>query len=97
MAIVRLDSARAKDAAIIALGRSVLEDEAKALKEAARRLNGDFARAVRMVATAKGRLVVSGMGKAGFVAQKIYATFASTGTRAHFLHPAPRVLARANR
>jgi arabinose-5-phosphate isomerase len=73
---------------LIALGKSVLEDEATAVREAARRLSGDFAEAARLIATSKGRLVVSGMGKAGFVAQKISATFASTGTPSLFLHPA---------
>lgn len=81
----------APDAEIIALGRGVLEDESRALGEAAGRLGADFARAVRLIASAKGRLVVSGMGKAGFIAQKLSATFASTGTPSLFLHPADAV------
>jgi arabinose-5-phosphate isomerase len=79
------------DDALIALGRSVLEDESRAVSAAAKLLNGDFTRAARLIASAKGRLVVSGMGKAGFVAQKISATFASTGTPSLFLHPADAV------
>lgn len=73
---------------LLELGKSVLEDEARAVQEASARLNGDFVDAARLIARAKGRLVVSGMGKAGFVAQKISATFASTGTPSLFLHPA---------
>jgi arabinose-5-phosphate isomerase len=88
--LVGVVAAKTGDAAdaIIELGRSVLEEESKAVKSAAKRLNGDFARAAQIIANAKGRLVVSGMGKAGFVAQKISATFASTGTPSLFLHPA---------
>ena len=37
---------------------------------------------------AKGRVIVSGMGKSGHIARKMAATFASTGTPAHFVHPA---------
>ncbi len=51
-------------------------------------MNGDFVQAVRAIASAEGRLVVTGMGKANFVAQKISATFASIGIPSLFLHPA---------
>lgn len=66
----------------------MLADEANAVAEAADRLNGDFSRAAKMIAGLEGRLVVTGMGKANFVGQKISATFASTGTPSLFLHPA---------
>jgi arabinose-5-phosphate isomerase len=69
-------------------GRAVLEDESRALSRLSRRLDDRFVQAVVMIAACRGRLVVSGMGKAGFVAQKISATFASTGTPSLFLHPA---------
>ena len=46
-----------------------------------------FARAVATLASAKGRVIVTGMGKSGHVGQKIAATFASTGTPAFFVHP----------
>jgi arabinose-5-phosphate isomerase len=51
-------------------------------------LGEPFARAVRMIGEASGRVVVTGMGKSGHVGRKIAATFASTGTPAHFVHPA---------
>ncbi len=51
-------------------------------------LGGPFEQAVAMIRAASGRVVVSGMGKSGHVGRKIAATFASTGTPAHFVHPA---------
>ena len=65
-----------------------MADEAKAVAEAGAKLDGDFSRATKVIGECAGRLVVTGMGKANFVAQKISATFASTGTPSLFLHPA---------
>src|SRR6185369_10974076 len=45
-------------------------------------------RAVELIGAAKGRVIVTGMGKSGHVARKVAATFASTGTPAYFVHPA---------
>ena len=45
-------------------------------------------RDLELAAEGRGRVVTAGMGKAGFIAQKISATFASTGTPSHFVHPA---------
>ena len=47
-----------------------------------------FSRAVSVLFEVKGRVIVSGMGKSGHVGRKIAATFSSTGTPAHFVHPA---------
>ena len=47
----------------------------------------DFARAVEIASAARGRIIVTGMGKSGHVARKIAATLASTGTPAHYVHP----------
>ena len=47
-----------------------------------------FAKAIALLVAAKGRVIVSGMGKSGHVARKIAATLASTGTPASFVHPA---------
>jgi len=68
--------------------REVLRTEARAILAAADRLGEDFSRAVSLILECRGRLVVTGMGKAGLVGQKISATFASTGTPSLFLHPA---------
>ncbi len=73
---------------VLALGREVLADEARALSDVQSQLNGDFSAACQVIAGCKGRFVVTGMGKANFVGQKISATFASTGTPSHFVHPA---------
>lgn len=70
------------------LARKVLCIEADAVKALSERLNGDFDMAVELILACKGRVVVSGMGKSGHVANKIAATLASTGTPAFFMHPA---------
>ena len=73
---------------IIDYAREVIRAEAEAIAQLGARLNGGFARAVEMVLACPGRVVVTGMGKPGFIAQKISATFASTGTPSLYLHPA---------
>src|SRR5437764_7535256 len=50
-------------------------------------LGRTFVRAVELISSARGRLIVTGMGKSGHVARKVAATFASTGTPAFFVHP----------
>jgi arabinose-5-phosphate isomerase len=74
-------------AELTALGRRVLELEAGEVAGAAARLDGAFARAVALLAGAKGRVIVSGVGKSGLIARKIAATLTSTGTPASYLHP----------
>ena len=51
-------------------------------------LGGPFADAIAMIRASSGRVIVSGMGKSGHVGRKLTATLASTGTPAHFVHPA---------
>ncbi|MBI3934588.1 MAG: KpsF/GutQ family sugar-phosphate isomerase [Acidobacteria bacterium] len=68
--------------------RKVLRTEADAIATLIGRLDTSFERAVELLATTTGRVVVTGMGKSGLVARKIAATFSSTGTPAFFLHPA---------
>jgi arabinose-5-phosphate isomerase len=64
-----------------------MEMEAEAVLCAARRLDAEFASAVRLIAGHTGKVIVTGLGKSGFVAQKLAATLCSTGTPAAFLHP----------
>lgn len=71
---------------LVAQGRTVLAAEAAAIS--AVKLDESFAEAVRCILDCKGRVVVTGMGKPGFVAQKISATLASTGTPSLYVHPA---------
>lgn len=73
---------------IIEHAREVIRAEAEAVAQLTRRLNGAFARAVEMMLSCPGRVVVTGMGKPGFIAQKISATLSSTGTPSLYLHPA---------
>src|SRR6478735_1073201 len=68
--------------------RRVLTTAAEALAGLAEALDGDFSHAVGLILAAKGRVIVSGMGKSGHVARKIAATLSSTGTPAYFVHPA---------
>lgn len=68
--------------------RRVIQAEARALDLLADSLGQEFLRAVEAVLSARGRVIVSGMGKSGHVARKIAATLASTGTPAQFVHPA---------
>ncbi len=72
----------------LSVARAVLGTEAAGLRALAESLDGAFAGAVDLLAGATGRVIVSGMGKSGHVGRKIAATFASTGTPAHFVHPA---------
>ena len=72
---------------VIDRGRGILHAEARAIVEAAERLDGAFVRAVHRLEACSGNVVVTGIGKAGLVARKISATLASTGTPSHFLHP----------
>ena len=67
--------------------REVLETESRAIAQVAKRLDVSFCRAAERIYSCRGAVLVSGMGKAGLVGQKISATLASTGTRSHWLHP----------
>jgi len=69
-------------------GRRVVLREAQALHLLADTLDERFAEAAELMLAATGRVIVSGMGKSGHIARKIAATLASTGTPAHFVHPA---------
>ena len=72
----------------LAAARRVLNAASGALAALAEALDGDFTRAIGLILAAKGRVIVSGMGKSGHVARKIAATLSSTGTPAYFVHPA---------
>lgn len=72
----------------LATAKRVITAEADALHQLADGLGDSFAQAVELILNAKGRVIISGMGKSGHIARKIAATLASTGTPAHFVHPA---------
>ena len=71
--------------------REIVEREAAAVRQVADRLGPSFLRALDMILALRGRVVTTGMGKAGFIAQKISATLASTGTPSIYLHPAEAI------
>ena len=77
-----VDAARA-----IERGKRVVALEREALEAVESKLGESFARAVAIVAGARGRVIVSGVGKSGLIGRKIAATLTSTGTPATFLHP----------
>jgi arabinose-5-phosphate isomerase len=73
---------------IIEQVKEVLKIEAQAVLDLMDRIGPEFEGAVRMILDAKGRVILTGMGKSGLVGRKIAATLSSTGTPAFFLHPA---------
>jgi arabinose-5-phosphate isomerase len=68
-----------------------MDIEAEAVKSLKKRLNKGFVKAIELILKNKGRVVVSGMGKTGIIAQKLSATLASTGTPSLFLHTAEAI------
>lgn len=68
--------------------KKVLKIEAKAISELSKRINKNFGNIVNFLAKIKGRIIVTGMGKPGFIAQKVSATLSSTGSPSLYLHPA---------
>lgn len=71
-----------------AIAKRVLRMESDAISSLEKRIGPGFERIVNAVCRIKGRVIVTGMGKPGFVAQKISATLSSTGTPSLYLHPA---------
>ena len=69
----------------------ILQKEAQILQQLAKNVPLGLAEAVQCLTNCKGAVIVTGMGKAGWIGQKISASLASTGTRSHFLHPAEAV------
>jgi len=76
---------------VIKRAKEVMDIEAEAVKSLKKRLNKGFVKAVELILKNKGRVVVSGMGKTGIIAQKLSATLASTGTPSLFLHTAEAI------
>jgi len=80
---------RARDAQhLLEAARTAMQIEAQAILAASARLEENLPRAVELIASHPGKLIVTGIGKSGHVARKIAATLQSTGTPAVFLHPA---------
>ena len=71
----------------LAVAQRVIDAAGEAVRLLAGSLGPEFTKAVDILNAAKGRVIVSGIGKSGHIARKIAATMASTGTPAHFVHP----------
>jgi len=70
------------------MGKKVLQIERDALSSLIKRIDENFEKVVNVICDIEGRVIVTGMGKPGFIAQKISATLSSTGTPSLYLHPA---------
>ncbi|MGY4384197.1 arabinose-5-phosphate isomerase [Pedobacter sp. UYP24] len=70
---------------------STLNLEAQAILGLVQNINEDFEKIVRLIVSSKGRVIVTGIGKSAIIAQKIVATFNSTGTPSIFMHAADAV------
>jgi arabinose-5-phosphate isomerase len=67
--------------------QAVFDKEIQGLREVRNQIGEDFHRAVEVIVTCEGRLIVSGVGKSGVIAKKIAATLTSTGTPSFYIHP----------
>ncbi len=67
-------------------GKQIVELEINALRSVAAHMGEEFAQAVRLISECKGRVIVTGVGKAGIIGQKVSATLASTGTPSYWMH-----------
>jgi len=76
---------------VIQRAKEVLDTEAQAISLLKKRLGRNFIKALELILKIKGRVIVSGMGKTGIIAQKFSATLASTGTPSLFLHTAEAI------
>jgi len=79
------------DPKIIATALRTIQMEADSISKLKEFVDADFERALEVIAASKGRLVVSGIGKSAIIAQKIVATFNSTGTPSIFMHAADAI------
>ena len=70
------------------LAIAVLDTEARAISDLRERIDEDFHRACRLLGECAGRIIVTGIGKSGHIANKITSTLASTGSAAFYVHPA---------
>jgi arabinose-5-phosphate isomerase len=80
-----------KAATIKEIAIRTITSEAEAVSQLRQFINNDFVKAVEAIHSCKGRLVVSGIGKSAIIAQKIVATFNSTGTPSAFMHAADAI------
>ena len=69
----------------------IISQQTVAVDQLAKNIPADFDLAIELLLGCRGNVIVTGMGKAGWIGQKVSASLASTGTRSHFLHPAEAI------
>ena len=77
-----------KENDLILIGKQIIEDEINGLKDLKEAIDLNFCTIIKKIININGRLILSGMGKSGYVARKISSTLSSTGTPSFFIHPA---------
>ncbi len=82
-----VDGSNCDRQSVVRQGQAVLRAESQAIHDASERLGDAFVSAVEVILNCRGRICVTGVGKAGLIGAKIQATLASTGTLAYGLHP----------
>ena len=75
----------------IQIAKQVIQTEYEALKQLSNELDDNFDKAVNIILKAKGKVIITGIGKSGHIGKKIAASFASTGTPSFFLHPSEAI------
>ena len=73
---------------IIKIAKQVISTENKALKILTNSINNNFVKAIDILKKTKGRIILTGIGKSGIIANKISSTLSSTGSPSQFIHPA---------
>ena len=68
------------------IANRVISQEIEAIKILKESINGEFSKAVDLILSSKGRVIITGLGKSGAIGRKLAATLASTGTASYFLH-----------
>jgi arabinose-5-phosphate isomerase len=85
--IIENNSPDAETSRDLTAARRVLELESESLQSLSAAIGAEFIAAVDLLQSVRGRVIITGMGKSGHIGRKIAATFASTGTMAHYVHP----------
>lgn len=75
-----------KNQDIIKIAKTVFQDEISELSQIAHKINNSFVNAIELLSRTEGKVVIVGIGKSAHIANKIVATFNSTGTPSQFLH-----------
>ena len=72
---------------VLKYAKNIIQEEAAALKKLSESINFKFIETVKILSRTKGNIIITGVGKSGFIAKKIASTMTSTGTPAIFIHP----------